>query len=410
MAGFAYTARDARGQTVRDVVNAGTRKDALRLLAARGLTPVQITEQNGTPAAGPVSSAAPRLRAAVQPGGRDLLPFLQALSELTTSGLSAGEAVRLLALRMKDRRLKTLSVRVWDLLKEGLTLSGAMERLPGVFDPQSVNLVRAAEATGSLNEVLARLIQHRNEQQALRKKLTAALAYPVFVCLVAVGVILFFVFFLLPRLQSLLTSLGGELPFSTRVLVGGAHVLVNYGVVALPLLGLGGLLLWRWHHSEPGRAAIDARLLRLPVVRRWIVDLGVLAFAQTLAVLLENGINTVEALRLTERTTPNRTMRAALRAATDRVIEGDSLSAALGRTGYFPDLVLDRLAVGESTGKLGPCLRDIARHYSARQTERLHYLVNVVANAVLVFAFSFVGFLAYAIVAAVLRVSASFHF
>jgi general secretion pathway protein F len=113
---------------------------------------------------------------------------------------------------------------------------------------------------------------------------------------------------------------------------------------------------------------------------------------------------------LTERTVPNRTMRAAMRQATERVLEGDSLSLALTRTGYFPDLVLDRLAVGESTGKLAPCLRDIARHYSSRHTQRLEHAVGIIANGVLLFAFAFVGFLAYAIVAAVLRVSASFHF
>ncbi len=146
------------------------------------------------------------------------------------------------------------------------------------------------------------------------------------------------------------------------------------------------------------------------MLRGWSIENGVLVFVQTLAVLLENGINTVEALRLTERTVPNLTMRAALRAATERVLEGDSLSAALGHTGYFPDLVLDRLAVGENTGRLAPCLRDLAAHYSRRYTLRVQRLVGIVANGVLMAVFAFVGYLAFAIVAAVLRVSASFHF
>ena len=140
------------------------------------------------------------------------------------------------------------------------------------------------------------------------------------------------------------------------------------------------------------------------------MDTGVLIFVQTLAVLLENGINTVEALRLSERTISNRTMRAALRQATDRVLEGDSLSVALTRTGFFPDLVLDRLAVGESTGKLAPCLRDISRHYAEQHTQRLQHFIGLTANSVLLAAFAFVGFLAYAIVSAVLRVSSSFQF
>jgi type II secretory pathway component PulF len=392
---------------VRDVVVAPTRKDALRLLSARKLQPLELTEESSGGAAPP---AAPRTEAVRQATARDLLPFLEALTELTTSGLSAGEAVRLLAARLKERRLRALSAAVWEQLKEGQTLSGAMENLPQVFDQQTVSLVRASEATGSLNEVLQRLIQHQTEQRELKQKLATAMTYPVFVCLVAVGVILFFVFFLLPRLQGLLTSLGGKLPWSTQLLVGSAHVLVTYGVIILPLLVLAALLFWRWRRTERGQEIVDAQLVKLPGLRRWTIDAGVLAFVQTLAVLLENGINTVEALRLTERTVKNRSIRRALRAATERVLEGDSLSAALTRTGFFPELVLDRLAVGESTGKLAPCLRDIARHYSVLYTRRLHQLVSVLANAVLLAAFAFVGFLAYAIVSAVLRVSSSFHF
>jgi type II secretory pathway component PulF len=408
MATFAYTARDGTGRTVQGEVNATSRKDALRLLAARQLQPVALAETTGATAG--VGATAKLPGEAVRAGRRDLLPLLEALAELIASGLSAGEAVRLLAARLQERRLRALSGRLWEHLKEGQTLSGAMEQVPEVFDAQTVSLVRAAEATGSLNEVLHRLIQHQTEQRELKRKLTSAMTYPLFVGVVAIGVILFFVFFLMPRLQGLLTSLGGDLPWSTQLLVGVAEGLVRYGVVVLPLLALGGLLFWRWQKTEKGRGVVDEQLIRLPLVRRWVIDTGVLAFVQTLAVLLENGINTVEALRLTERTVKNRVLRATLRAATDRVLEGESLSAALGRTGYFPALVLDRLAVGESTGKLAPCLRDIARHYASQHTRRLEQFVGVTANAVLLAAFAFVGFLAYAIVAAVLRVSSSFQF
>lgn len=411
MANFAYTARDSQGRTVRETVSAANRKDALRLLAARGLQPLDVTEQSGGATStkrresGLVDSVS-----RASPLARDLLPFLQSLTELTTSGLSPGEAVRLLANRMKEPRLRTLCGLLWDSLKEGQTLSQAMEAIPQVFDVQAVSLVRAAEATGSLNEVLQRLIQHHTEQRELKQKLTTALTYPFFVCLVAFGVIAFFVFFLMPRLQGLLNSLGGKLPLSTQLLVTGSELLVRYGIIIVPLVIITALVVWRWHKTEPGRVVIDEQMVKLPLIRTWAIDTSVLAFVQTLAVLLENGINTVEALRLTERTVPNRTIRRALRQATERVIEGDSLSAALARTGYFPDLVLDRLAVGENTGKLAPCLRDISKHYAVRHTRRLQNMVGVIANAVLLFAFAFVGFLAYAIVAAVLRVSASFQF
>lgn len=408
MPDFAFTARDAQGQTVRDTVAAPSRREALRLLAARGLQPLDLAEPGSSSAV--AAATVGRTVPTAAPQARDLLPFLQALAELTSSGLSSGEAVRLLAQRIKEPRLRTLCGVIWDGLKEGLTLSHAMETVPAVFDSQSISLVRAGEATGGLTEVLERLIKHLSERRDLRDKLMAALAYPILVSVVAVGVVIFFVFFLMPRLQGLLASLGGRLPLSTQILVTGLEWLVRYGVIVVPGLALAALIFWRWHRTPAGRAAIDAQVLRLPVLRGWSIENGVLVFVQTLAVLLENGINTVEALRLTERTVPNLTMRAALRAATERVLEGDSLSAALGRTGYFPDLVLDRLAVGENTGRLAPCLRDLAAHYSRRYTLRVQRLVGIVANGVLMAVFAFVGYLAFAIVAAVLRVSASFHF
>lgn len=410
---FAYTARDAQGKSVRDTVNASSRREALRLLAARGLQPVSLNERTAaktaaTPSHTPTSGSPASTKAT--PRADDLLPFLQSLSELTSSGMSPGEAVRLLANRIKAARLRTLCVIIWDGLKEGLTLSQTMETVPAVFDPQTVNLVRAGEATGSLNEVLLRLIEHHTTRRELKQKLITAMAYPVAVTVMAFGVVMFFMFFLMPRLQGLLNSLGGKLPVSTQLLVSGSEMLVRYGIIIIPAVTLTVLLVWRWHKTEAGRVTIDGWLVQIPLVRDWVIDTGVLAFVQTLAVLLENGINTVEALRLTERTVPNRTMRAALKEATEQVIEGESLSAALGRTAYFPDLVLDRLAVGENTGQLAPCLRDLAKHYSNRHTVRLQRMVGVVTQAVLVGVFVFVGFLAYAIVAAVLRVSSSFQF
>jgi len=284
-----------------------------------------------------------------------------------------------------------------------------MEQMPRVFDRQTVSLVRAAEATGSLNEVLNRLITHHTEQRDLRRKLVAALVYPMVVCLGAIGVILFFIIFLIPRLQGLLTSLGNKLPLATQLLVTISQLLLRYGIFILPVLVFAALLFWRWRHTDHGRTTTDDWLVKIPGIRRLAIDSALLNFVQTLAVLLQNGINPAEALRLTERTVENRTVQAALRAATDRVLEGESLSASLARTGYVPDLLIDRLAVGESTGHLAPCLQDIAKNYASMQSRRLDAMTTLIISGVMTFAFLFVGFIAYAIVAAVLQVSASFH-
>jgi len=410
MARFTYTAREPGGQARQGVLHAPSRRDALRTLTARGLKPLGVSEE-----AGPAALIAPDRGPPVRPGPgrwtrRERLPFLEALARLVASGMSAGEAVRLLAARLNEPGQRRLAAALWERLSEGHTLSRAFEDFPQVFDAQTINLIAAGEATGSLREVLHRLIQHFTEQREMRQKLLTALAYPVFICALAGGVILFFLFFLLPRLQVLLASLGGRLPPSTQVLVLLSQFLLHYGAFQAAAAVLVGAGWWRWRRTPAGRTATDAWLLRAPFTGAFAVRVTILNFSHTLAILLENGITTAEALRLAERTVENTALRRILRGATDRVLEGESLSRSLARTAVFPPLMLDRLAVGEQTGNLAPSLRDIATEYRQDLTGWLQNFTRLVSTAVLLFAFSFVAFLAYAIVSAVFQVSASFRF
>ncbi len=415
---FAYTARDRAGKSVSADLEAPSRKDALRLLTARGLQASAVTELASGPAGkkGGAKVAKPsaaeariaRRAAAVVPGKAECLAFLESLYDLMTSGLSAGEAVRLLSVRIKEPRMRSLCAGLWERISEGAPLSRAMAEFPQVFDLSITNLIQAGEATGSLNETVQRLITHLTEQRELRRQLLTALAYPAFMVVVAGGVILFFLFFLLPRLQSLLTSLGGKMPTSTKLLIGLSEFAIHYGVFVIIAAVLGAISFWRWRVSTAGRTATDAWMLKLPLIGPFVMSQTVLAFAQTLSVLLENGITAAEALRMTEKQIGNLVHRAAFNTATARVLEGEALSVALTRTGCFPDLVLDRLAIGENTGNIVPSLKQVATAYQKLISNQLSMFTKVIASGVLMAVFTFVGFIAFAIVSAVFQVSASF--
>ena len=403
---FAYSGRDRGGQPVTAELEAPSRRDALRVLAARGVQARTVEEL----AAGKTVARRPaqnrNVRALTR---RECLPFLEALYDLVHSGLSAGEAVRLLSVRIQEPQLRRLSGLLWERISEGAPLSRAMAASPEVFEPSVTNLIQAGEATGSLNDTLARMIAHLTEQRELRRQLLAALAYPAFMVVVAGGVIVFFLVFLLPRLKTLLTSLGGKMPASTSLLIGLSEFLLSpwgIGLVVAAIAGFSSFLGWR--RTEAGRAATDAWLLRLPLTGPFVVAQTVLAFAQTLSVLLENGITAAEALRMTEKQIGNTVHRAAFQAAIARVLEGEALSAALGRTGCFPALVLDRLAVGENTGNVVPSLKQIAIAYQKRISGQLNVFTKLIASGVLMAVFVFVGFIAFAIVSAVFQVSSSF--
>ena len=417
MARFAYTARDRAGQTLTAELDAPSRRDALRLLSARGLQVAAVSEivAAGKPgrkppeAKGSPGAVSTRGPAAAAPRREECLSFLESLHDLLTSGLSAGEAVRLLSVRIKEPRLRTLCAGLWEQISEGVPLSRAMANFPQVFDPSITNLVQAGEATGSLNDTVARLIVHLTEQRELRRQLLLALAYPVFMVFVAGGVIIFFLTFLLPRLQSLLGSLGGKMPVSTKILIAMSEFAIHYGLLVVIGLVFAAISFWRWRATDAGRTATDAWMLRLPLLGPFAVARTVLAFSQTLSVLLENGITAAEALRMTEKQIDNRVHRAACNTATARVLEGEALSVALTRTGCFPDLVLDRLAVGENTGNVVPSLKQIAAAYQKLISSQLNMFTKVIASGVLMTVFFFVGFIAFAIVNAVFEVSASFN-
>lgn len=416
---FAYKARDQAGRTVESSVEAPNRKDALRVLSARGLVVALVTEEAADDAAArpraaaqahalPQESAGPRPRADAAPRRAERLPFLESLHDLTSSGMSAGEAVRLLSIRIKEPRQRTLCEGLWARLSEGAPLSRAMEAFPEVFDSSTVNLIHAGEATGSLNDTLSRLIGHLTEQRDLRTALMMALAYPILIVAVSFGVILFFLFFLLPRLQTLLSSLGGKMPLSTQILIGLANFTLHYGVFVALAAAAALVSIWRWRGTEAGREKSDALLLKMPLVGPFIVSQTVLQFSQNLGVLLQNGITAADALRMTERQIENRVHRKAFDGAIDRVLEGEALSSALARTGCFPELVLDRVAVGENTGNVVPSLRDIAQTYQRRISRQLNLFTKVIAGVILTGVFILVGFIAVAMVMAVFQVSASF--
>jgi general secretion pathway protein F len=185
--------------------------------------------------------------------------------------------------------------------------------------------------------------------------------------------------------------------------------MLHYGVFVLMGLGVIALTFWRWRHTEAGRVTTDAWLSRMPLVGPFVASRTVLEFSQNLSLLLENGINASEALRMAVRQITNRVHQRAFEDATVRVLEGEALSQAVSRTDVFPDLVLDRLAVGENTGSVVPSLKEIAKGHQKLLSRRMSAFTGIIATVVLLCVFVFVGFIAFAIVMAIFQVSASFN-
>ena len=417
MPSFTYRARDDSGTTVSGSIEAVSRKAAVQKLSAKRLRPVTVKETGEAAEAEKKSESDWRKHFSIGSKSKEVkekdlgraiaLPFLRALKELLNCGIQAGDGLRMMSVRLSDPKQKLLATKLWDELRQGRSLSEALHKFPKVFSESVVSLVEAGEATGSLNGVLSRIVTNMEERKEINAKIVSALAYPAFLILIALGLVLLFLFSLLPRIQGLLSSLGGKLPASTRILIAFADFLVNYGWLAALGTIVAVVSIMSWRNTEKGRPKFDALILKIPGLGIFMRDLQVLQLTQTLSLLLENGITMVQSLTMTERSVSNRSMRESFVEARGRVTEGVSLSSAFKGTGYFDDMALDIFTVGENTGDVVPGLKQMARQYAVSIDKTVRRFLGFISTGVLLGVFGFVGLIAIGIISAVFQLSSS---
>jgi len=411
---FTYSAKDSSGTSIRGSIDAVNRKAALQKIAAQKLRPLSVQEaatgeskkKSGLGLAGLFATKGDK-DSKVTLNRSVALPFLSGLRGLLNCGIQSADALRMMSTRMSDPRQKYLATRLWDELRQGRSLSEALRKQPKVFNESVVSLVQAGEATGNLKKVLARIVESMEEQKAIRGKLVAALSYPCFLTVVAIGLVFLFLFSLLPRIEGLLDSLGSDLPASTTLLIASANGLLKYGWIAAIGISLvvGGLISWR--KSPAGRYQFDSLMLRFPGAGKIIRDMQILQFTQTLSLLLENGIIMVQALSMAERSLSNIAMRGAFGEARIKVTEGVALSSAFKSTGYFDDMALDVFTVGENTGDVVPGLRQMSQQYTEMIDRFVKTMLGVISTGVLLGVFGMVGMIAFGIISAVFQLSNS---
>ena len=414
MPSFTYSAKDLSGESVRGSIDAANRKVALQKLTAQKLRPLSVNETNelrvrkvglsGFSSLFRSNSSKPKVKVLNRSVA---LPFLTGIREMLNCGIQSADALRMMSTRLSDPQQKLLATNLWDELSQGRSLSEAFRKQPKVFHESVVSLVEAGEATGNLKNVLTRIVESMEEQKAIRGKLVAALSYPCFLILVAIGLVFLFLFSLLPRIEGLLASLGGNLPTSTKILIATADGLLNYGWIGAIGIALVVALLVSWRKSPAGRFKFDALLLRIPGAGRIARDTQILQFTQTLSLLLENGIIMVQALAMAERSLSNYSMRCTFSEARTKVVEGVALSTAFRSTEYFENMALDVFTVGENTGDVVPGLRQMSRQYSEMIDKFVKTLLGFISTGVLLGVFAMVGMIAFGIISAVFQLSSS---
>lgn len=396
----------ASGSNKEGIIFAESKKQALNLLVRQGIQ-ASILTLVGTDNSKDQSQNVKKLNNKVA------LPFLKRLLQLHGAGLPIGDTLKILQIRLQDKNLKELAMVLWRELSEGKSLGSAMKIYPNIFGDDIIYPVEAAEATGNLVPVLKEIIRLLTERESLKRKVISGMSYPIVVSLIAICVVIFFLFFLLPRIESMLTAMGGGLTLPARILVGFSNFLLFGMPIILVLIGFIVFVLKWWRkHSDVGLLKTDALCLNVPIVGKLVQYVEICRTSNLLSTLLGSGVNLTEAMHLTERAIRNTYLRKIYQDARIKINDGVSLTMAFKnkKQAFFTDLALDILMVGENTGNMNDSFKEIYTLHNLELDDRFKNLTNFITSSALGFAFFLVGVLALGIVSSVMQFSSSIKF
>ena len=272
-------------------------------------------------------------------------------------------------------------------------MSDAMAKQPVIFSDLYVNMVRAGEQSGALVVVLRRMAAHFQQFAEVQSKFTAALIYPALVICVGILLILFFIYFMLPRFIEMFTGFGIELPLPTRMLMRVSYVFTHFWWLLLIMLVATAIIFRKFKSSEGGRHKLDEWKMKAPIVGK-VVRLNLFGqFARTLSTLLQNGVPVLTALKITEQVMPNTIIKEAVSKARDAVTDGKTLAQPLAKSKVFPQLMVDLVKIGEDTGDVPGALANLADTYESELQIQLRVMTNLIEPALIVVMALMVGFL-----------------
>jgi type IV pilus assembly protein PilC len=311
------------------------------------------------------------------------LIFNQQFLTLIRAGLPILSSLDLLAKRQKDLSFRAQLEDVGSRVKTGESISAAFEA-QGTVPLVYTTTLLAGERSGNLEEVLQRYLDFQRVALTFRKKLRASLIYPAFLIVMVIGLFTFLITFVVPRFASLYEQLGTKLPTLTLWLLSVGQDAQHYGLYVAPVLVLVGYLAMRWSRSEAGADMIDRVRVKTPVLGNVWLKYQVGLFSRTLATLLTGGLPLVPSLETAARSIESRSIAKAVRVSVETVREGKGLATSLERTGVFPELSIEMIEVGESTGALPQMLNSVAEFFEEDVQTSLTAIMSLIEPVILI--------------------------
>jgi type IV pilus assembly protein PilC len=370
---YAYKVRDRAGKIVQGTVEAESETAVVGRLRQMGLAPLLIEAHKES--LGKKELHLP-WAGGVKP--KDIAVMSRQFATMINSGLSLLRALNILAEQTDNSRLREVLASVRSDVEKGQSLSQALAKHPKVFSRLYVAMIKAGETGGVLDKTLLRMADTMEKEVALRHKIKSAMTYPVVVFGLVIIIVAAMLLFVVPMFKTLYKSLGGILPFPTRMLIFFSDLIKHFWFLWFPAIGGGIFAFKRWIKTEQGRAKWDAIKLKLPVFGVLVHKTALSRYSRTLAALFRSGVPILQGLDIVKETVNNAVMADAVTKVQASVKEGASIAKPLEEHAVFPPMVVQMMMVGEETGALDTMLEKIADFYDQEVDATVEALTSLI--------------------------------
>ena len=376
---YNYQARTTKGEIQSGIVEASSREAAISLLRKYGLY-VTILEEVAAP-----PLYAKKIKIFERVSRSDIVLFSRQLSIMFKSKVPLVEALGVLSAQTQNPELKEKILELSEDVEGGTSFSGALSRHPQIFSSFYIAMVKAGEVSGTLSESLEYLAEHLEREYHLTAKMRGALMYPSLIIFVVFLVLALMIFFVIPHLSEVLIGTDQELPTVTKIVIGLAAFLRNWGWVIV--LGIVALILagFRYYRTKKGKKFFDRIFLKLPIIGPFLKMLYITRFAENLSTLISGGLPIASALQTVGEIVGNTRYKEVIFDARDKVRKGEPISSVLARAPeVFPPVFIQMTLVGEKTGTLDSTLMNIVNFYKKEIDRTIDNLLSILEPALIV--------------------------
>ena len=408
MGQFSYSARDKTGAIRKGDLFAPDRAAATAGLVEKGLTPILVKEKisSGRAKAGGLSGILSSLTDG-KVKTSDKVIFSRQFATMINAGVPIVKSLNILRLQSESKRLKRVVGEVAKSVEGGATLANALSAHPEVFNDIYVNMVKAGELGGILDQVLDRLATQQEKDAAIVSKVRSAMIYPGVITTATVAAFFFLMTVIVPGLASIFDSLGSSLPIYTKILLAVSKFMVHSWYILIGGFVGGAILFSRWHKTTSGRRIFDRILLKTPILGPILVKVNVARFARTFGSLMASGISVLDAINSTKLALNSTVYQDELAIVAQKVKNGRPMSEQIRDSKNFPAIVGQMLAVGEETGQMDTILLKLADFYEAEVDTVVAGITSIIEPILIIVLGGMVGFIVISVFGPISNLSSS---